>query len=145
MYHSYDEDRWPSGTAGGKVIKDNPDFKKKKVRFTPDFYDGDLLAAYIIELDENGCLKSSRMLRESEISTTEGNLWFAFVETDGPNTWYNGETYVDTLSKEAMAHFIELTHEKYKAKIGDKFGTVVPASKHKLPIENVFMGKHGSE
>lgn len=123
----YDEDRWPSGTAGGKVIKDNTDFKKKKVKFTPYFYDGDLLAAYIIELDENGCLKSSRMLKETEISNTEGNIWFAYVETDGPNTWYNGETYVDTLSKDAMAHFIELTHEKYKSKIGDKFGNIVPA------------------
>lgn len=126
VLNSYDEDRWPSGTAGGQVIKDNPDFKKKKVKFTPNFYDGDLLAAYIIDLDESGCLKSSRMLKEAEIHNIEGNLWFAYLETDGPNTWFNGETYVDTLSKDAMAHFIELTHEKYKSKIGDKFGTVVP-------------------
>ena len=34
----YDEDRWPSGTAGGKVIKDNSDFKAKHVLFTPNKY-----------------------------------------------------------------------------------------------------------
>lgn len=66
------------------------------------------------------------MLKETEIHCTEGNLWFAYMEKTGARTWFNGETYVDTLSKDAMAHFIELTHEKYKAKIGDKFGTVVP-------------------
>lgn len=101
------------------------------MKFTPNFYDGPLLAAYNVELDENGCLNSSRMLKkeqleEAQTHALEGNLWFAFMETRGHEDWYNGETYVDTLSKEAMAHFIELTHEKYKAKIGDKFGTVVP-------------------
>ena len=30
-----DEDRWPSGTTGGKVVKDHPEFKEKHVLFTP--------------------------------------------------------------------------------------------------------------
>jgi len=82
---SYDEDRWPSGTAGGKVIKDNPDFKQKKMKFTPNFYDGDLLAAYIVELDDNGCLKSYRILKDSELKErlSHRNIWFAYMETNG--------------------------------------------------------------
>jgi len=102
----YDEDRWPSGTAGGKVIKDNPAFKKMKMKITPNFYDGDLLAAYIIDIDDNGCLKSYRMLKEVEVDefrTSDVNIWFAYQETDGPDDWFNGQTYVDTLSKDAMA------------------------------------------
>jgi len=81
----YDEDRWPSGTAGGKVIKDNPDFKQKKMKFTPNFYDGNLLAAYIVELDDYGCLKSYRVLREQEVNKnlTDVNIWFAYIETNG--------------------------------------------------------------
>ena len=84
---SYDEDRWPSGTAGGKVIKDNPDFKQKKMKFTPNYYDGELLAAYIVELDDIGCLKSYRVLKESEIKErlSDTNIWFAYMETNGPD------------------------------------------------------------
>jgi hypothetical protein len=84
---------------------------------------GNLLAAYDIELDENGCLKSSHMLKEGE---TGKNVWYAYVESSGNSPWFNGQTYVDTLSKSAIAHFIDTTHEVYKAKIGDKFGSVVP-------------------
>jgi hypothetical protein len=82
-----------------------------------------LLATYDIELDENGCLKSSRMLKEGE---TGNNVWYAYVESSGNSPWFNGQTYVDTLSKPAIAQFIETTHEVYKAKVGDKFGSVVP-------------------
>lgn len=38
------------------------------------------------------------------------------------SSFYNGTTYVDTLSEEAINKFIELTHEKYKQHCGDKFG-----------------------
>ena len=38
IYDSYDEDRWPSGAAGGKVVEHNPDFKAKHVLFTPHKY-----------------------------------------------------------------------------------------------------------
>jgi hypothetical protein len=34
----YDEDRWPSGAAGGKVTKDHPEFKGKHILFTPFLY-----------------------------------------------------------------------------------------------------------
>ena len=34
----YDEDRWPSGTTGGKIIQDNPEYKQKHVKFTPRPY-----------------------------------------------------------------------------------------------------------
>lgn len=63
------------------------------------------------------------MLKEGE---TGNNVWYAYVESSGNSPWFNGQTYVDTLSKSAIAHFIETTHEAYKAKVGDKFGSVVP-------------------
>jgi hypothetical protein len=139
----YDDDRWPSGAAGGKVIKDNPEYKAKHLLFTPHMYgtielggdrtpssaracrseNGFLLATYDIELDENGCLKSSHKLKDGEFSS---NKWYAYIETNPGSPWFNGETYVDTLSPDAMARFIEITHEVYKEKVGGKFGTVVP-------------------
>ena len=57
---------------------------------------------------------------------TGSNLWYAYLATNGGDPWYNGQTYVDTLSEAAMAHFIKITHEVYKRKIGDNFGSTVP-------------------
>ena len=54
------------------------------------------------------------------------NVWYAYLATNGPDAWYNGQTYVDTLNVDAMAYFIKTTHEVYKSKVGDKFGSVVP-------------------
>ncbi|CZT44689.1 uncharacterized protein RSE6_04893 [Rhynchosporium secalis] len=139
----YDDDRWPSGSAGGKVIKQNPEHKGKHVLFTThpygtvDLGEGDspssarasrsengfLLATYDIILDANGCLESSRTLKKGE---TGKNVWYAYVETNPSSAWFNDQTYVDTLSNEAISSFIETTHEVYKDKIGDKFGTSVP-------------------
>lgn len=34
----YDEDRWPSGAAGGKVMMDHPEHKQKYILFTPHPY-----------------------------------------------------------------------------------------------------------
>ncbi|KAK0102625.1 hypothetical protein ONS95_006231 [Cadophora gregata] len=139
----YDDDRWPSGSAGGKVIKQNPEHKGKHVLFTRHPYgtvdlggndspssarasrseNGHLLATYDVTLDENGCLKSSRMLKKGQ---TGNNVWYAYMETNTGSPWFNDQTYVDTLSPEAISSFIKTTHEVYKDKVGHKFGTSVP-------------------
>lgn len=63
-------------------------------------------------------------MKEGEVGD---NVWYAYVESNPDGApWFNGQTYVDTLSKDAMARFIKLTYEVYKDKVGDKFGTVVP-------------------
>lgn len=112
-------------TIGRTVIKENPEHKAKHILFTPNHRgeDGDYLAAYDIQLDGAGFLKSSQRLGKGESGS---NVWYAYLDTDSPSPWFNDQTYVDTLSPDAMAKFIEITHEVYKKKIGDKFGTVVP-------------------
>ena len=74
-------------------------------------------------LDESGSLRSSRRLKEGQPGK---NLWYAYVATNASSPWYNGQTYVDTLNEAAMAHFIKITHDVYKAKVGDKFGSTIP-------------------
>ncbi|KUJ09551.1 uncharacterized protein LY89DRAFT_627719 [Mollisia scopiformis] len=139
----YDDDRWPSGAAGGKVIEQDPNNKGKHILFTPHLYgtiplggdrtsssaracrseNGKLLASYDVELDDNGCLKSYRALKKGESGK---NVWYAYMETNPSSPWFNDQTYVDSLSPAAIATFIETTHEVYKSKVGDKFGTVIP-------------------
>ena len=93
----YDEDRWPSGFAGGLVTKD-PEFRIRNLLFTPTPYEKDagdqsyhhneqavarrtgngiLLGKYDVVLDANGCLASYRKLEDGEVA--QGNLWFAYM------------------------------------------------------------------
>lgn len=137
----YDEDRWPSGAAGGLVTKDEK-YRARSLLFTPFFKgeisvsddsraeggrsgSGKLLACYDIGLDENGYLSSYKLIGADEEAA--GEKWYAFLEIASPSGWYNDKTYVDTLSREAMQRFIEVTHEKYKEKVGYAFDETVPA------------------
>ncbi|KAH8909405.1 hypothetical protein BR93DRAFT_975679 [Coniochaeta sp. PMI_546] len=146
----YDDDRWPSGVAGGKVIEKYPEHKGKHLLFTTTPYgqgqvggcspssaaacrseNGRLLARYGIRLNPNdGTLKSTRLLSHvpepRELLAPDETIWYAYVETNPPSEWFNGQTYVDTLSSAAMRKFVDMTHEKYKESVGDKFGTTVP-------------------
>ena len=137
----YDEDRWPSGAAGGLVTKDEK-YRGRCLLFTP-FKEaeafssndsrseggrsgkGKLLAVYDIILDEEGYLKDYRLINEDD--EAEGTKWYAFLEVHTASSWYNDQAYADTLSHEAIEKFVEVTHEKYKAKVGDEFDKTVPA------------------
>ncbi len=137
----YDEDRWPSGAAGGFVTKDEK-YRGRCLLFTPfreaeAFFSNDsrseggrsgngkLLTCYDIVLDSDGFLSSYRRIDENE--EAKGTKWYAFLEVHSPSSWYNGQAYADTLNREAIEKFIEVTHEKYKAKVGDEFDKTVPA------------------
>ncbi|HOP10331.1 MAG TPA: hypothetical protein PK629_02465 [Oscillospiraceae bacterium] len=126
----YDEDRWPSGAAGGLVTKQ----KKYRARFLlftlhPEHSKtGDLLSKYSVVLDETGCLKDyKRLPKDSETEKANGDIWYAFIEYPEESTWYNNQTYLDTMSPEAVQRFIEVTHERYKEVVGDEFGKLIPA------------------
>ena len=122
----YDEDKWPSGFAGGYVTKKKEN-RAKYMLFTADpdrGEDGALLARYAVELDGSGCLKNYRRLNEGEAAES---VWYAFLKTEKESPWHNMQTYVDTLSKSAIDDFIQITHERYKECIGDEFGEAVPA------------------
>lgn len=133
----YDEDRWPSGAAGGLVTKDEKyrarslfltPFRDKKCSNINDYQvtkKENPLACYDIILDKDGFLSSYKRIGGDE--EAEGTKWCAFLKIASPSGWYNGQTYLDTLSREAVERFVEVTHEKYKAKVGYEFNKTVPA------------------
>ncbi len=134
---AYDEDRWPSGSAGGLVTKDIR-FRGKRLLLTPNLrldavpeqqavQSGEpfLYACYDIVLDEDGFLQSGRVVEQD--GEVRGKKWYAYILTNESTPWYNNQAYVDTLSKEAMDRFIELTYEGYKKAVGEHFGSTVPA------------------
>ncbi len=128
----YDEDRWPSGCAGGLVTKDRR-YRQKSILFTkkrrvcvsPDEgkQKGEtyLLASYSVKVDNDGYLVNSKQTDEA------GANLFVYVMTAENNPRFNGEAYVDTMNPEAIAKFIEVTHEVYRKALGEDFGRTVEA------------------
>ena len=120
----YDEDRWPSGFAGGLVTKDEK-YRARHLLFTPEEKDLKLLGCYDVTLDGDGYLKAYKKIDKD--AEAKGDKWYAYLEIASPTTWFNNQTYVDTLNPEAMKKFVEITHERYKEVIGDEFDKTVPA------------------
>ena len=141
----YDEDRWPSGSAGGKVTKDALHYRQKAVYFTrkaPEELSPSVgifsrrLGAFYIELDGDGYMKSYRAAKEGEPCIYA----YEMIAPDNPR--YNGGANIDVLSKEAVRAFIDSTYVLYKDELGDDFGKVVssiftdePQTDKKFPSE----------
>lgn len=128
----YDEDRWPSGAAGGLVTKDHPEYRAKSLRFTPERWEETefvkLFACYDIVLDKNGCLSSYTRVSPDDKLSDGANRWYAYVYIDHePESWYNDANYVDTLDDASMQEFIRITYEAYQKTVGEEFGKTVPA------------------
>lgn len=142
----YDEDRWPSGAAGGIVTKEKK-YRQKFILVTPISYEeynydsndfkisscaiasraqnGELIACFDIVLTEEGFLKSYKKIGKDD--SAEGRKWYVYLESAIESPWYNNQTYIDTLSKEAMDKFIDVTYEAYNKVISDDFGKSVPS------------------
>jgi len=123
----YDEDRWPSGSAGGLVTKDKS-FRQRRLVLTTKENPacGPLIGKYEVVLNE-GCLASYRRLQNETAPARGTKVWYAYIGQKGPDSWYNNQTYVDTMNPKAIKQFIKVTHERYASVIGDRMGTVVPA------------------
>lgn len=146
----YDEDRWPSGTAGGRVTVGRPEYARKSLLFTTKPYEecdfpepaapepgrgqenirqenGKLLAVYDILLDKDGRLERGYRVEKEEPVEEGAVRWYAYMEYASADPWFNNQAYVDTLNPEAIAEFIRITHEAYARNVGEHFGKLVPA------------------
>ncbi len=144
LAYLYDEDRWPSGFAGGLVTKD-PEYRINYLLFTPNSYEteggkirygneqasalrtanGNLIAKFDIILNDEGKLESYKLIEDE--AQAVGKVWYAYNESPHESARYNGYTYVDTMNKAAIDRFIEITHERYKESVGEMFGDTIPS------------------
>ena len=129
----YDEDRWPSGAAGGLVTK-NPKYRMRslllKVLTDPAQlqWTTDTVAAFTAFVEGDHALGVQSLARgDVPAVLKEGQCLLVFVsEVQGCSPWYNGYTYLDTLSHEAVKEFLDVTHDTYLKEDGKYFGRVVP-------------------
>lgn len=129
----YDEDRWPSGSAGGIVTK-NPEYRQQQI-ICEELEDISKLkindtsvAVFAAEIKGTNARNPRRLsldVKKEKIAKGEKILHF-YIRVEEPTSWFNGSAYIDTLSHEAMREFIKVTHEKYKQEVGNKFGKSVP-------------------
>lgn len=134
---AYDEDRFPSGFAGGIVTKDKKyryrelfitfDKREEYLSKRPDTRaeESYLIGVFDIVLNEDGTLKSYDVI-ENE-NNAEGRVMYAYLRIASDDTWFNNQTYVDTLDKESIERFVEVTHERYKEVVGEYFDDVIPS------------------
>lgn len=136
----YDEDRWPSGSAGGKATVEDKyrmrslrlsEFSPHRFQPSPSFF-----SLYIAAVDENGkdLLFYEKTTEDAVLQQIEKNLALygsklrvlAFdITVDPDNSNYNGSGYLNTLDEDSVRHFIDLTHEEYKKHCVGRLGTSV--------------------
>lgn len=131
----YDEDRWPSGTAGGAIMAMGGDDSRYKgltlqlCRTLPEDI-SDLEVLYLASVEGMSCSDYRRLPDPDPwrgITLPEGQLFLYFrVEICFPCEWFNGETPPDNLNPASVRRFLEATHEKYAARFQQDFGGVIP-------------------
>ncbi|NBI09527.1 hypothetical protein D1641_05755 [Colidextribacter sp. OB.20] len=118
----YDEDKWPSGSAGGMVSAADPEGNTAKALTlevvpcgsAPELGE-DVVAACQVELE-------GRTIRRFGGG---GTLLILRRERSDSSEWYNGSAPGDNLSAGAVRQFIALTHERYRERFAPKFGSTV--------------------
>ena len=135
----YDEDRYPSGSAGGIATKD-PKYRCKSIvnhEMWPKYFtwSDNIKIAFVAKIDGNDLWFYKQVFKddvidnviseeETRLADKRGEWKVLFYTTgsypDHPN--FNNGSPLDTISREAVSKFIEVTHEKYKEKCGDRIG-----------------------
>ena len=115
----YDEDKWPSGYAGGVVPRANPEFRSCALQCSsspPDAATNELLAVFVKREGE-----WTRVLDASEAREADEKRFVSRWTEPMGNPWFNGATYVDLMNPDAVQAFIA-TLQPYVDLVGEEFG-----------------------
>ncbi|MFM7323028.1 MAG: hypothetical protein ACKO5K_16130, partial [Armatimonadota bacterium] len=140
----YDEDRWPSGTAGG-VVTEESRHRMRHLRLTIDGPAPEATETVLARFacDGDGLAYANVVRLREDDPVPEGWRLLTFsVETMAESGFYNGNTYVDTMSRAATDAFLESTHERYADRCGDLFGGTIKGiftdEPHRGPLMTSF-------
>ncbi|HEY65082.1 MAG TPA: hypothetical protein G4O02_10985 [Caldilineae bacterium] len=126
----YDEDKWPSGFAGGIVPALAPQNRAKALYCLVDHkptHIAERLGVWIARR-EGGQLVDFQPAPDPSNFDPATHAWIQIYPVTEPLTdpWFNGYCYFDALNPEAVRAFIESTYEPYAREVGEAFGTVIP-------------------
>ena len=104
---AYDENGWPSGFVGGKLLEDKENCDKYILHTIGEF-DTNATINYLLKEDT---------LQRVKDATEQGEYLNLYIHTS--------VSTVDILNPEVVNKFIHLTHEAYKSYIGEDFSTKI--------------------
>ncbi|MDD4888432.1 MAG: glycosyl hydrolase [Phycisphaerae bacterium] len=126
----YDEDRWPSGFAGGVVTA----IPENRIKFlmmqtvpAKDFTGApaDALRCCTAVVDGNTARDIQPLAPGDRPADGRSVLLFS-AHIGGDVGWFNNTAYLDAMNPAAVRKFIEVTHEAYKRAVGEEFGKTIP-------------------
>lgn len=144
----YDEYNWPSGVAGGKILREHPEYAEVYLDYRVEKVEmgkmvripmqGKIITAVAVSESGNKIIPLKDKVSGSilEFQPELGN-WNVVVFTERINTdtffcttcapWAKNERgYLDLLSRDAVQCFINYTHEEYRKRFGKDFGDLIP-------------------
>ncbi|HIQ05114.1 MAG TPA: hypothetical protein EYH31_05390 [Anaerolineae bacterium] len=129
----YDEDKWPSGFAGGLSVASNRDYRMRTLICKPDNKPalvGERLRAFLARRVDGRLTDFRPIHGEEDLADVRwGDEWLVqFYPHTSPLgiEWFNDYTYLDMLNLEAVQAFIQSTYEPYTRAVGEEFGKTIP-------------------
>jgi len=121
----YDEDKWPSGFAGGKIPLMNEEFH----------------ARCLSRVDKNENVND-----DDKVLFEDGKFRYIIHKARMGNGWFNGTCYVDLLNPNMVKAFIDSAYAPYLERYKDEIGKTVPGIFTDEPqvAPRVSGGKEGS-
>lgn len=127
----YDEDRWPSGAAGGRVPARGDEYRAKAL--TLELLEGDYLPTTGAVVLFRARVEGLRYAEGERLDPTlpwaagEGRSFLVFrIEVSAGDQWFNGESPPDNLNPATVDAFLDLNYRPYLELLGDRFGSSVP-------------------
>ena len=131
----YDEDRWPSGFAGGFVPAQNPEYRACGLRaatiraeeFADATADPTTIGVYAVSRDGDGAIADLRVVYPGP-GDPEGatEILRLFWERQADTNRFNGEAYVDLLNPEVTEAFLRCTLDAYHERFARDYGEHAP-------------------
>jgi hypothetical protein len=130
----YDEDKWPSGFAGGILTTENDEYRSrmltmrelKKENLEECFKDPSILAVFEVKFSSQNSIESFKRLLNISDATGNGKIIGFKVETGERSNWYNGESYVDLLNPRVTEEFLRVTVDEYAKHFKEELGKHIP-------------------
>ncbi|MEK6794762.1 MAG: glycosyl hydrolase [Spirochaetota bacterium] len=122
----YDEDKWPSGFAGGIVPEMGKDYRLKVLMLTAD--EKREAAVRPGEPSQSPMFSEDTSDDEAITSVSYEGKNFRIVKHIMPlgDAWFNGASYVDMMNPKVIEKFLEVTIDGYKKEVGAHFGKEIP-------------------
>ena len=131
----YDEDRYPSGAAGGLATR-KQEYRRRILRMTryaqADFQwpsqSENVTHVFAVTFKDDSVISYEKLDGPDSVDNlpSEAEI-LTFVPLTMPGIpWFNNCAYLDTMNPDAVAEFIKITHEAYKSHVGDHFAKTIP-------------------